>query len=84
MELKNKKGQVIQSVLIWIFAVFFYFIVGYELVKGIVTGVFLSNNPTGLMYTFGVIIPFIPILGLMYWGYTILNPEPVNVGGFQQ
>lgn len=70
---KNKKGQVIKSVFLWIGSVFIYFLFGYTLVKEIVTAVFLSQNPTGLMLFFGTVIPYIPIIGLMYWGYTILN-----------
>lgn len=76
---KNKKGQtVVNSVILWIFSTFFYFIIGYDIVKLIINAVFLSQGQTGLMYFFGSIIPIIPILGLMFWGYTILNPEPTQ------
>lgn len=81
MKIKNKRGQVVQSSVLWFFATFFYFILGYDLISLIVENIFLSSA-TGLMYYFGSVIPFIPIFGLMFWGYTILNPEPVNTGGF--
>lgn len=75
----NKKGEtVINSVVLWIFSCFFYFIIGYDIVKGIVQAVFLDGGQTGLMYFFGAIVPILPILGLMFWGYTILNPEPIQ------
>ena len=73
--IKNKKGQVIKSVVMWMFATFFYFVIGYTMVKAIVESIFLSQNPTGLMYFFGAIVPIVPVIGLMYWGYTILTPE---------
>ena len=79
--IKNKKGQVIKSVVMWMFATFFYFVIGYTLVKAIVDGVFLSTNPTGLMYFFAAIVPIIPIFGLMWWGYSILTPEQSQEGG---
>lgn len=78
--MQNKKGEikVVNAVFMWIFSTFFYFIVGYDIVKLIVNAVFLSQGQTGLMYFFGAIVPIIPILGLMFWGYTILNPEPIQ------
>ena len=79
--INDKKAGVISSVFMWIFATFFYFVIGYDLVKSIVFEVFLTQNPTGLMFYFGAVVPFIPVLGLMYWGYTILNPEPVASEG---
>lgn len=79
--LKNKKGQVIKAVVMWMFATFFYFVIGYRLVKTIVDGVFLSTNPTGLMYFFAVIVPIVPIFGLMWWGYSILTPEQPQTEG---
>jgi len=81
MIIKNKRGQIVQSSVMWFFATFFYFIFGYDLISLVVQDIFLSNN-TGLIYYFGAIIPFIPIFALMFWGYTILTPEPVTTGGF--
>lgn len=81
MIIKSKSAQVVNSAVLWFFATFFYFIIGYDIISLIVEAVFLSSA-TGLMYYFGAIIPFIPIFGLMFWGYTILNPEPINAGGF--
>lgn len=81
MILKNKKGSVVNAAILWFFATFFYFLIGYDIISLIVEAVFL-NSVSGLMYYFGAIIPFIPIFGLMFWGYTILTPEPVTSGGF--
>lgn len=67
----NKKANIVQIVFIWIFSSFSYFTWGYPIVSDIVTEVFLPNNPTNIMYFFGIIIPFIPILGLVIWGYWI-------------
>ena len=75
--LMNKKSQIVQSSVLWFFATFFYFIFGYDLISLIVEDIFLSSA-TGLMYHFGSVIPFIPIFGLMFWGYTILNTQQNN------
>lgn len=79
MLIKKKCGNVAQSVIFWFLSVFSYFAYGYEVVQSIVQGVFLVNNPTGIMYYLGLFVPFIPILGLMFWGYFILNED--NSGG---
>lgn len=71
MIFKNKKGNVAQSVILWIFFTFFYFMIGYDIVKLIVDDL---NTFTGAMGFLASIIPFIPVIGLMWWGYTILNP----------
>ena len=80
MIFKNNKGNITNSVILWIFTVFFYFVIGYDIVNMIVGEV---NTYSGLMGFFASIVPFIPVLGLMWWGYTIITPETQG-GGFEQ
>ena len=79
MIFKNNKANVTTSVILWIFTVFFYFIIGYDLVKLVTDDL---NSFTGIMAFFTSIIPFIPVLGLMWWGYSILTP-PETAGGLE-
>jgi hypothetical protein len=82
MIFKYKKGNVTNSVVLWIFFVFFYFTIGYSIVKEIIESL---NVFTGAMGFLAGIVPFIPIIGLMWWGYTIITPETsTNLGGEQQ
>ena len=69
--IKNKKGNVANSVIIWIFAVFFYFTIGIKILNPIVDAL---NTGEGLISFMSGIIPFIPVFGLMWWGYTIITP----------
>lgn len=75
MLLKNKRGGVPENVFMWVFATFMYFTIGYDIFKEVVVSVFLPNNPTGVMYFLGLFAPFVPILGLMFWGYTIIGGD---------
>lgn len=82
MLIKNKKGQLAQigdNIIAWLLATFTYFTFGYDMLQVIIEDSFLANNPAGVMYALGLFIPFIPILGLMLWGYFILNTN--NSGG---
>ena len=67
----NKNGNVANSVILWIFSVFFYFTIGYKVLTPIIESLNTFDGIVGLM---AGIIPFIPVLGLMWWGYTILTP----------
>lgn len=77
---KKKKGQVVQAVFLWIFSCFFYFVIGYPFIKIIVDNIFMANNPTGIVLFMGMIVPFVPIIGLMWWGYYILDEVQGNRG----
>lgn len=83
----NKKANVVSSVFMWMFFTFTYVLFGYDIVKAITEAVFLANNPTGVIYYLGLFVPFLPLLGLMFWGYKILEDtglvEPVGFGGSQ-
>lgn len=69
---ENKKGNIIQIVVIWIFSCFAYFTFGYTIVNSIVKDIFLAEATEGtVMYYLGSFVPIIPILGLLVWGYYI-------------
>ena len=72
---KNKKGNVATSVVLWIFSVFFYFTIGIKILSPIVDAL---NTGEGLLAFMSGIVPFIPVLGLMWWGYTIITPPTTN------
>jgi flagellar biosynthesis protein FliR len=72
MIMRNKKASVVTSVVKWIFAVFFYFTIGIKIVSPIVE---LLNTYEGAMGFMAGIVPFIPVLGLMWWGYTIIEAD---------
>ena len=71
MIFKNRKGNVASSVILWIFFTFFYFTIGYDIVKTIIDDLNIFSGAMGFLAS---IIPFIPVIGLMWWGYSILNP----------
>ena len=74
----NKKAQVVQTVFMWIFATFFYFTIGFTILKAVLVDIFIPQGHTGAMYFLVIIVPYIPVLGLMWWGYRIMNPEGVE------
>lgn len=81
MLIKNNKGQVINAVFLWLFAVFIYFSIGYSIARAIVDNVIETGGYTGVIYYMVYISPYIPLFLIMFWGYTILNPEPSYNGG---
>jgi len=74
---KNKKAGIVTDFFLWVFASLMYFSFGYTLIKTIVTEVFLSTAEKGLIYYLVSFVPFIPILGLVWWGYRLGQGEPV-------
>jgi hypothetical protein len=78
-------ANIIEIVFLWIFSCFTYFTWGYTIVSEIVKEVFLDVQTSGtIMYFLVSIIPFIPILGLLVWGYFIGQNAgiiPSNDGG---
>lgn len=70
--IQNKRGNVANGVFMWIFACFFYFTIGIKILTPIVKSL---NTFEGMMSFMAEIIPFIPVLALMWWGYTILTPD---------
>jgi len=82
MILKNNKGQVVVGVIVWFGATFFYFVIGYPIFRGIMDSIIENGSFEGVSLFFATIAPFIPVLGLVWWGYQIMNPEPrFNEGG---
>jgi hypothetical protein len=83
---KNKKGNIVQIVMIWIFSCFAYFTWGYPIVSMIVKEVLIDTlEPNTLIYYFGLFIPIIPVLGLLMWGYFIgQNAGIIPSGEIQQ
>lgn len=77
----NKKGQVVVGVIAWLFATFFYFMAGYPIFRGIMDSIIGSGDFTGISLFFATVAPFVPIMGLVWWGYKIMNPEPSFDGG---
>ena len=74
--IQNKKANVPSAVIFWIFSVFFYFTIGIKVVGPIVEAL---NTYEGILGFFSGIIPFIPVLGLMWWGYTIITPPTEEI-----
>ena len=80
-------ANIIEITLLWIFSCFTYFTWGYTIVSEIVQAVFLDVQTSGtIMYFLGSMVPFIPILGLLVWGYFIgrdMGVIPSNDGGLE-
>jgi len=76
---KNKKGQLINNLVLWLFSVFFYFTIGFPIFKSIIDSLILSSSSSGLMYYLEIIAPYIPIFMLAMWGY-FLGKETGLIG----
>jgi len=72
---KSKKSQIVVDVFLFIFASFMYFTVGYTFLNAIIIAVIDANSYTGLMYYLIKTVPFLPIAGLVYWGYKLAQGE---------
>ena len=76
---KSKKSQVVVDMFLFIFASFMYFGIGYDILNNIITSILDANSYTGLMLFLIKAVPFLPIAGLVFWGYKLAQGEPLIV-----
>ena len=80
----NKKGNIVPDVVLWIFATFFYFLIGLPLINNIVDSLISDGIITDPIYILSAnIAPVIPMVALLYMAWkSTTDEETGGVGLF--
>jgi len=78
----KKKGNIFTGVVVWIFATFFYFMIGLPIINSVVDSMINEGVISDPLFVFTAqIAPFIPIIGLLYMAWLSTQSADEEGGG---